>query len=158
MDIRIGIGYDVHRLVANRPLALGGIIIPHHQGPEAHSDGDVIIHALCDALLGALALGDIGIHFPDTDQSNKNMDSKIFLFKIMTLIKNQGFFVVNMDCSLILEKPKIKPFIEDMKAALAPILQVGLDRISIKATTNEKMGFVGREEGLAAHVVVLLRK
>jgi len=158
MDIRIGLGYDVHRLTEGRPLALGGIIIPHTKGPEAHSDGDVIIHALCDALLGALALGDIGMYFPDTDNANKNLDSKIFLQKVITLIRERGFNVVNMDCSLMLEKPKIRSRVPVMCTVLAGIMGIAEDRVSIKATTSEKLGFVGREEGIAAHVIVLLAK
>lgn len=158
MDIRIGLGYDVHRLTEGRPLALGGVIIPHTKGPEAHSDGDVIIHALCDALLGALALGDIGMHFPDTDSAHKNLDSKIFLKKIIALIHDKGFYVVNMDCSLMLEKPKIRSWVPAMCAVLAGIMGIAEDRVSIKATTSEKLGFVGREEGIAAHVIVLLSK
>lgn len=157
MDIRAGFGFDVHQLREGFTLTLGGVIIPHEKGAVGHSDADVLIHAIADALLGAAGLRDIGFYFPDTDQAYKGIDSKILLAHVITLIQEQGFGVGNVDCTLCLEKPKINPHIEAMKAALAPILKIAENRISIKATTNEKLGYVGREEGVAAYAVVLIR-
>ena len=155
---RIGLGYDVHQLVAGRELWLGGVLIPHSVGALGHSDADVLLHALCDALLGAVALGDIGHHFPDTDVRWKGADSKVLLAEVVRLLKEKGWSVGNVDCSLVLEAPKIKPHIPAMRAAIAPLLGVDVDAVSIKATTNEEMGFVGRAEGVCAHAVALVHK
>lgn len=155
--MRIGYGIDFHQLVEGRDLMIGGIKIPHTKGSLGHSDADVLLHAICDALLGAACLGDIGVHFPDTSAEFKNIDSKILLAKTRDLIAAEGYSIVNIDASLCLEKPKIKPHIPAMQETIANILGIGLRDISIKATTNEKMGFVGREEGLVAHAVCLLK-
>ncbi|MFZ9261915.1 MAG: 2-C-methyl-D-erythritol 2,4-cyclodiphosphate synthase [Chitinophagaceae bacterium] len=158
MSYRIGFGIDFHQLVEERDLWIGGVKIPHHKGAKGHSDADVLLHAICDAMLGALSLGDIGVHFPDTDAAYKNIDSKILLAKTFELIAAKGYKVVNVDSSLCLEAPKIKPYVADMQKCIAEILQVSSDDVSIKATTTEKMGFVGREEGLVAYASVLLIK
>lgn len=158
MDFRIGSGVDFHQLVEDRDFWLGGIKIEHHKGALGHSDADVLLHALCDAMLGAACLGDIGVHFPDTDASLKNIDSKILLAKTALLIKEKGYSVVNADTTLCLQAPKIKNYIPLMQEAIAGILSIEKDAISIKATTTEKMGFVGREEGLVAYATVLLKK
>jgi 2-C-methyl-D-erythritol 2,4-cyclodiphosphate synthase len=156
--IRIGLGYDVHRLVEGRDFWLGGIQIQHSKGALGHSDADVLIHAICDAILGALALGDIGLHYPDTDQKWKGVDSKVLLADVREKMKKTGYGIVNIDTMLSLEKPKIKSYIPQMTAILANVLEVSVEQISIKATTNESMGFVGREEGLSAQAIVLLEK
>lgn len=157
--IRIGFGYDVHRLVEGRDLWLGGIKIEHPKGALGHSDADVLLHAICDAILGALALGDIGFHFPDTDQKWKGADSKDLLRSVMRMISEKGWKVNNIDSSLVLERPKIMPHVMQMRNVIADLLEVTIDDVSIKATTNEKMGFVGREEGVCAYAVVsLVRK
>lgn len=156
--MRIGFGYDVHQLQEGRDLWLGGVQIPAEKGALGHSDADVILHALCDAILGAMNAGDIGKHFPDTDKSFKNIDSKILLQRVVEVMKGKGYHVVNVDCSLSLEKPKIAPHLDAMRAAIAPILELSEEEVSIKATTGEKMGFVGRQEGLCAYAVVLLEK
>ena len=148
---------DVHQLVEGRPLWLGGILIPHHKGAQGHSDADVLLHAICDALLGALSLGDIGTHFPDTDPAYKNIDSKILLKKTYELVIDKNYSVVNIDSSLCLENPKIKKYSAEMRKVIAGILGITEDDISIKATTNEKMGYIGREEGLVAYATVLLK-
>lgn len=148
---------DVHQLVEGRPLWIGGVLIPHHKGALGHSDADVLLHAICDALLGALALGDIGMHFPDNDTAYKNIDSKILLKKTFDLIRQKKYAVVNIDSSLCLESPKIKKHSGEMKKVIAGILNINEDDISIKATTNEKMGFIGREEGVVAYATVLLK-
>lgn len=158
MQIRIGYGIDFHQLIVGRDLCIGGIKIPHTKGSLGHSDADVLLHAICDALLGALALGDIGTHFPDTEATYKNVDSKILLKKTFELIKARNYSIINIDASLCLEKPKIKPYIPHMQETIAALLDLSAEDVSIKATTNEQMGFVGREEGLAAHAVVLLQK
>jgi 2-C-methyl-D-erythritol 2,4-cyclodiphosphate synthase len=158
MSFRIGFGIDFHQLVEGRDLWIGGVKIPHIKGAKGHSDADVLLHAICDAMLGALALGDIGVHFPDTDQAFENIDSKILLKKSFDLIVAKGYKVVNVDSSLCLEAPKIKPYVSDMQLAIAKILEVSHDDVSVKATTTEKMGFVGREEGLMAYATVLLEK
>ncbi len=158
MKVKVGFGFDVHQLKENLTLTIGGVNIPHHKGALGHSDADVLIHAICDALLGAAGLRDIGFYFPDTSSEFMGIDSKILLQRVVTLISEKGFTIGNVDASLCLEKPKINPHIDDMKEALAPILQISIDDISIKATTNEKMGYVGREEGVAAYAVVLLEK
>ncbi len=156
MDLRIGNGYDVHALAEGRPLWVCGIQINHSKGCVAHSDGDTPIHALCDALLGALALGDIGTHFPDTSKAFKGIDSKILLTRVYSMIKEYGFSLINADITVALQSPKIARYIPEMRTMLAVLLGVAMDQISIKATTTEKLGFVGREEGIAAYVTVLL--
>ena len=158
MSFRIGFGIDFHQLVEDRDLWLGGVKIPHLKGAKGHSDADVLLHAICDAMLGALALGDIGVHFPDTDQAYKNIDSKILLKRSYDLITDKGYKVVNVDSSLCLEAPKIKPYVVAMQQTIAGILGLTVDDVSVKATTTEKMGFVGREEGLVAYATVLLEK
>ena len=156
MNIRIGSGIDFHQLVEGRDLWIGGIKIPHTKGALGHSDADVLLHAICDALLGALSLGDIGTHFPDNDNAYKNIDSKILLKRTYDLITAKGYHIINIDSSLCLEVPKIKPHVQAMQACIAEILNIAVDAISIKATTTEKMGFVGREEGLVAYATCLL--
>jgi 2-C-methyl-D-erythritol 2,4-cyclodiphosphate synthase len=156
LDLRVGHGIDIHRLEAGHPFWLGGIRLEHHSGAFGHSDADVLIHALCDALLGALALGDIGAHFPDTDAKYKGIDSKILLKEVYLLILGRGYKLINADCTLLLEKPKIKPYLPQMKDALCPILGIAHDALSIKATTNEGLGYVGREDGVCAHATVLI--
>lgn len=158
MSLRIGFGIDFHQLVEGRDLWIGGVKIPHHKGAKGHSDADVLLHAICDGLLGALALGDIGVHFPDTDVAYKNIDSKILLKKTFEMIAARGYLIVNIDSSLCLESPKIKPFVPEMQKTIASILGLLPEDVSIKATTTEKMGFVGREEGLVAYATVLLQK
>jgi 2-C-methyl-D-erythritol 2,4-cyclodiphosphate synthase len=158
MKIKVGFGFDVHQLQDGRKLILGGVDIPHDKGALGHSDADVVIHALCDALLGAAGLKDIGFYFPDTDATFKNIDSTILLSRVIELIEERKYTVGNADISLVLEKPKIKPHIDLMKEILAPILKISTEDISIKATTNEKLGYVGREEGVAAYAVVLIEK
>lgn len=156
--MRIGFGFDVHQLVEGRELWLGGVKIPAIKGALGHSDADVLLHAICDAILGALALGDIGKHFPDTDNSFKGIDSKILLQKVISLIDEKGYKIGNIDSSLCVEKPKVMPHAEQMRETIAGICNIGVDDVSVKATTNEKMGFIGREEGLVAYAVVLLLK
>lgn len=158
MSFRIGFGIDFHQMVEERDLWIGGVKIPHHKGAKGHSDADVLLHAICDAMLGALSLGDIGVHFPDTDAAYKNIDSKILLQRTFELIAAKGYKVVNVDSSLCLEAPKIKPYVNSMQETIASILQVDVSDVSVKATTTEKMGFVGREEGLVAYANVLLEK
>ncbi len=158
MSYRIGTGIDFHQLVIGRDLWIGGVKIPHHTGALGHSDADVLLHAICDALLGALCLGDIGKHFPDTDNSLINIDSKILLQKTFLLIKEKGYKIVNIDSTLCLEKPKIMPYATAMQQVIARILEIEETDISIKATTTEKLGFAGREEGLFANATVLLQK
>lgn len=158
MKIRVGFGFDVHQLTEGRDFVLGGVQIPHTKGALGHSDADVLIHAICDALLGAAGLKDIGYYFPDTSAEFKGIDSKILLQRVMDLLHERGYNVGNVDASLILEKPKIKPYIDQMREALAPILKIETNDISIKATTNEKMGYVGREEGVAAYAVCLIER
>lgn len=155
---RIGSGIDFHQLVTDRDLWLGGIKIPHEKGALGHSDADVLLHAICDAMLGALALGDIGMHFPDTSSEFKDIDSKILLQRTYDLIRQKGYKVVNIDSTVCLEAPKIKKYNPEMRGVIASILQVSIDDVSIKATTTEKMGFVGREEGLVAYATVLLQR
>jgi 2-C-methyl-D-erythritol 2,4-cyclodiphosphate synthase len=158
MKLRIGYGIDFHQLVEGRDLVIGGVTIPHHKGALGHSDADVLLHAICDALLGAACLGDIGVHFPDTSSEFKNIDSKILLAKTRTLIEAEGYSVGNIDASLCLEAPKIKPYVAKMQETIAGILGIGIKDVSIKATTTETMGFVGREEGLVAHAVCLIHQ
>jgi 2-C-methyl-D-erythritol 2,4-cyclodiphosphate synthase len=157
MSFRIGQGVDFHQLAEGRDLWLGGVKVPHTKGALGHSDADVLLHAICDALLGALALGDIGTHFPDTSSEFKNIDSKILLKRSYDLIKQQGYKIVNIDSTLCLEKPKIKPYVEEMREVIAGILNISVRDISIKATTTEQMGFVGRGEGLVAYASALLQ-
>jgi 2-C-methyl-D-erythritol 2,4-cyclodiphosphate synthase len=158
MNIRVGFGYDVHRFASEREMWLGGIKIEYKWGLLGHSDADVLIHALCDALLGAANLRDIGYHFPDTAGEFKNIDSKILLMETMLLLRNKGFEFGNADCTVCAEQPKINPYIPAMQQCLSEVMGVEIDTISIKATTSEKMGFVGREEGVAAYVTVLICK
>lgn len=153
---RIGFGFDVHQLAPGRDLWLGGIRIDHEKGAVGHSDADVLIHALCDALLGAAALGDIGVHFPDSDMKYKNIDSKILLANVCKLLTNEGFTIINIDCTLALQRPKIAPFIPQMRQTLADIMHAEIGRVSIKATTTERLGFEGREEGVSCYAVVLI--
>ncbi len=155
---RIGNGYDVHKLVEGRKLILAGIEIPHHLGLLGHSDADVLVHAIMDGLLGALALGDIGKHFPDTDEKYKGISSMELLKEVSKLIKSRGYEVVNIDSIVAAERPKLKPYIEQMRKNVAEILKIAVDDISIKATTEEKLGFTGREEGIKSYAVVLLKK
>ena len=156
MEYRIGNGYDVHQLAPGLPLVLGGVRIPHDRGCVAHSDGDVLIHALCDALLGALALGDIGRHFPDTSDEYAGIDSRMLLARVMTMVREAGWEVVNVDTTLLAQKPKIAPFVPQMRQVLADVMGIPVDCVSVKATTTEHLGFVGREEGIAAQAVCLL--
>jgi 2-C-methyl-D-erythritol 2,4-cyclodiphosphate synthase len=156
MKIRIGHGYDVHRLTEGAVMRLGGVTVPHTKGPVAHSDGDVVIHALCDALLGAAALGDIGSHFPDTDNSFRGVDSRQLLRRTVALLGDAGWQPGNVDCTVMLQTPRLRLFIDDMRRELAGALGISIDAVSVKATTTERLGFVGREEGVAAEAVVLI--
>lgn len=158
MAYRIGSGIDFHQLAVGRELWIGGVLIPHYKGSLGHSDADVLLHAICDAMLGALCLGDIGKHFPDTNAHYKNIDSKILLKQVFELVKEKGYSVVNIDSTVCLEKPKIMPHVPQMQQAIAEILQISISDVSIKATTTEKMGFAGREEGLKAYATILLNK
>lgn len=158
MNIRIGLGVDYHKLVENHPFILGGIEVPHYKGAIGHSDADVLLHAITDALFGALALGDIGTHFPDTDPAYKNIDSKILLKKCYDIILEKGWKLSNIDATISLQKPKIKPHIPAMRQAISDLLAIDIDTVSIKATTAEEMGFVGREEGVQAFANVLIYK
>lgn len=158
MNLRIGNGIDFHRLEEGIPFWLGGIQLEHHKGAIGHSDADVLLHAITDALLGALSLGDIGTHFPDTDPVYKGIDSKVLLRRCYHMIKEKGYDVVNIDSTICLQEPKIKPHIDKMKEAIAATLGIDRDNIAIKATTTEHMGFVGREEGVMAYATVLLHK
>ncbi|MBL0096580.1 MAG: 2-C-methyl-D-erythritol 2,4-cyclodiphosphate synthase [Bacteroidetes bacterium] len=158
MKFRVGFGFDVHQLTAGRDLIVGGVKIPHHKGALGHSDADVLIHAICDALLGAAGLKDIGTYFPDTSAEFKGIDSKILLERVVDLLSEKGYTIGNVDSSIVLEQPKIKAYIDQMRITLAPILRIHEEEISIKATTNEKMGFIGREEGVAAYAVCMIEK
>ncbi len=158
MKIRVGFGFDVHRLVEGRELWMGGIRLDHSMGLLGHSDADVLIHAICDALLGAANMRDIGYHFPDTSADTLNIDSKILLKKTMKLVEDKGYTLGNIDATICAERPKMNPHIPDMKACLAEILQTDPDNISIKATTTERLGFTGREEGISAYATVLIEK
>jgi len=157
MGLRIGYGVDFHQLVTGRDLFIGGVKIPHDKGALGHSDADVLLHAICDALLGAACLGDIGVHFPDTSGEFKNIDSKILLQQTFELIQKEGYSIINIDSTLCLEAPKIKPFVPQMQQVIATILQLSVKDISIKATTTETMGFVGRREGLIAYASCLIQ-
>lgn len=155
--MRIGFGVDFHQLVEGRDLWIGGVLIPHNKGALGHSDADVLLHAICDAMLGAAALGDIGKHFPDTSIEFKNIDSKILLKKSFDLIQQAGYVVGNIDSTICLEFPKIKPFVQQMQETIAAIVHIKINDVSIKATTTETMGFVGRQEGLIAYATILLK-
>lgn len=158
MKIRVGFGFDVHQLKEGTDFWLGGIRHEHSKGAVGHSDADVLIHAICDALLGAAGLRDIGFHFPDTSSEFKGIDSKILLARVVALLDEKNFSIGNIDCTLVLEKPKINPHIDTMKKTLVSILKIELEDLAIKATTNEKMGYVGREEGVCAYAVALIQK
>ena len=157
-DFRVGFGYDSHRFAPDRPLVIGGVVIPYELGLAAHSDGDVLIHAVCDALLGAAGLKDIGTYFPDTDNTWKNVDSTMLLSKVVELVAERGWRVNNLDCTLILEKPKMKPYIDPIVNRLSELLKIESERVAVKAKTNEKMGFTGAGEGIAAVAAVSLAK
>ena len=156
--MRIGMGYDVHRLVKDRDLILGGVKIPHKLGLLGHSDADVLLHAISDALLGAAALGDIGKHFPDTDERYKGADSSKLLGEVLNMLEEKNYKVGNIDATIVAQKPKLAPFIEDMRKNIAKILKTNIDCISVKATTEEKLGFTGSEEGISAYAVVLIEQ
>ena len=158
MKIRVGFGYDVHNLVPNRELWLGGLQIPHEMGLQGHSDADVLIHAICDALLGAAHLRDIGYHFPDTAGEFKNIDSKILLKDTVALVRGKGYEIGNIDATICAERPKLTDYIEPMQNCLAGVMGIESEDVSIKATTTEKLGFVGRKEGIAAYATVLIQK
>ncbi|HSH66276.1 MAG TPA: 2-C-methyl-D-erythritol 2,4-cyclodiphosphate synthase [Bacteroidia bacterium] len=158
MKVRIGFGFDVHQLKAGKELWLGGIQLQHEKGAVGHSDADVLIHAICDALLGAAGMRDIGFHFPDTSPEFKGIDSKILLKSVGDLLEKEGYSIGNIDCTLVLEQPKINPHIDRMKETLATVLKIEAGDLAIKATTNEKMGFIGREEGVCAYAVALIEK
>lgn len=156
LPLRIGQGYDCHALVENRKLVIGGVNIPHEAGLNGHSDADVLLHAITDALLGAMALGDIGKHFPDTDDRYKGMDSRVLLREAMKLVKTHGYIVGNIDSTIIAEAPKMAPYIPSMTANIADDLDISVSQVSVKAKTNERLGYLGRKEGIAAEAVVLL--
>ena len=158
MSLRIGYGYDVHQLAEGEDLIVGGIHVPYHLGSVGHSDADVLLHVICDALLGALALGDIGTHFPDTDPAYKGIDSKVLLKRTYELVKQEGWALANLDSTVCLQLPKLKPHIPTMQAIVAELLDVEPNQIGIKATTTERLGFVGEQKGISAHAVVLLAK
>ena len=158
MKIRVGFGFDVHQLEEGKELWLGGIRIHHSKGATGHSDADVLIHAVCDALLGAAGMRDIGFHFPNTSSEFKNIDSKILLARVAALLKNENYTIGNIDCTLVLENPKINPHVDTMKQTIAAVLNIETNDISIKATTNETLGYVGREEGVCAYAVALIQK
>jgi 2-C-methyl-D-erythritol 2,4-cyclodiphosphate synthase len=158
MNFRVGHGYDAHRWVQGRPLVLGGVCIPHAMGLLGHSDADVILHAICDAILGACALGDIGRHFPDTDPRYAGISSLVLLEETLRMARDHGWGVVNVDATVLAQSPRLAPYIPEMVTSIARVLGLGRSQVNVKATTTEKMGFVGREEGVAAHAVVLLRE
>jgi 2-C-methyl-D-erythritol 2,4-cyclodiphosphate synthase len=158
MNFRVGFGFDVHQLKEGLDFWLGGIIVPHSKGALGHSDADVLIHSICDALLGAANLGDIGQHFPDTDSKYKGIDSKILLKEVMQLIREKGYEIGNIDSTICLQTPKIGPYIPEMQKVIATCMRVDIDLVSIKATTTEKLSFVGREEGVSAFATVLINK
>ena len=157
-NFRIGHGYDVHKLEEGKKFIIGGIEIDHDKGAVGHSDADVVIHVICDALLGALSLGDIGKHFPDTDNKYKEIDSKILLHKVMKLVKEEKYQISNVDVTILLQKPKLRNYIDSMRDTLSNIMVINKSQISVKATTTEGLGFVGREEGVAAHCVCILKQ
>ncbi|GGL63410.1 2-C-methyl-D-erythritol 2,4-cyclodiphosphate synthase [Sporolactobacillus putidus] len=156
--MRIGHGFDVHQFAGNRKLIVGGVVIPYNLGLAGHSDADVLLHAISDALLGAVCEGDIGRHFPDTDESYKNADSKVLLAEVMSIVRAKGYDVGNIDSVVIAQKPKFAPYIQEMRRTIADVLKTDQDRINVKATTTEKLGFTGRGEGIAAEAVCLLEK
>tara|TARA_B100001057_G_scaffold483661_1_gene560720 strand:+ start:1343 stop:1822 length:480 start_codon:yes stop_codon:yes gene_type:complete len=158
MNIRVGFGFDVHRLDEGQPFFLGGIKIPHSKGASGHSDADVLVHTICDAILGAADLRDIGFHFPDTDEKYKGIDSKILLKDVMALVRKEGYELSNVDATIALQVPKVNPYVPEMKSVLAQIMGVTPGQISIKATTTEKLSFVGREEGVSAYAVALIQR
>ena len=158
MSLRVGFGFDVHRLDEGQPFFLGGIKIPHSKGAVGHSDADVLIHTICDAILGAADLRDIGFHFPDTDGKYKGIDSKILLKEVMALVRKEGYELSNIDATIALQVPKVNPYVPEMKSVLAQTMGVKQDQISIKATTTEKLSFVGREEGVSAYAVALIQR
>lgn len=158
MDFRIGHGYDVHALADGLPLVLGGVRIDHTKGCVAHSDGDVAIHAVCDALLGAVALGDIGKHFPDTSADFAGIDSKILLRRVVAMVRERGYEIGNVDCTIAMQQPKLRPHIDAMRQAMAEAMGIETDCVSVKATTTERLGFEGREEGVSATAVALVRR
>jgi 2-C-methyl-D-erythritol 2,4-cyclodiphosphate synthase len=158
MKVRVGMGYDVHVLEEGRDFFLGGVKLPSSKGAVGHSDADVLIHAICDALLGAANLRDIGFHFPNTDDRWKGMDSKFFLSQVADMLRERGWEIQNVDCTVCLEKPRVNPHIDEMKRVLAPLMKITEQDISIKATTSERLGFVGREEGVNAYAVALISK
>jgi 2-C-methyl-D-erythritol 2,4-cyclodiphosphate synthase len=158
MSFRIGFGVDYHQLAEGRDFMIGGVHVPHHKGAVGHSDADVLLHAICDAMLGAACLGDIGVHFPDTDPRYKNIDSKVLLKDCVDLITRGGYTIVNIDSTLCLQEPKVKPYIQKMQETIASLAGIGVRDISIKATTTEQMGFVGRKEGVVAYATLLLQR
>ncbi len=158
MNFRIGFGYDVHQLELGRKMVLGGVTLSHDKGPIAHSDGDVLIHAICDALLGASNLRDIGVHFPDTSEDFKGVDSKLLLKKTIALLNEKGFKIGNIDSTICLQRPKVKEYIPIMQDKLAQVIGIPEENLTIKATTTETLGFVGREEGISAYAVALIYK
>ena len=158
MNFRVGVGYDVHQLAEGYKLWLGGVEVPHVKGSVGHSDGDVLIHAICHAMLGAVAMRDIGYHFPDTDASFKGIDSKVLLKRVESIISDKGYVVGNIDSTICLQKPKLKDLIPEMQRTLEQVLNLPQGTVSVKATTTEKLGFVGREEGVSAYAVVMLQK
>ena len=158
MNIRVGFGFDVHQLVEGEEFWLGGILVPHEKGSVGHSDADVLIHTICDAVLGAADLRDIGFHFPDTDQKYNGIDSKILLKDVMAILRKEGYELGNIDATIALQEPKINPHIPEMKKVLAEVMSVSPGQVSIKATTTEKLSFVGREEGVSAYAVALIQK
>jgi len=157
-NLRIGIGYDVHKLATNLPFILGGVKLNHNKGIVAHSDGDIIYHTISDALLGAAALGDIGHFFPDTDLKNKGLDSSVILLEVISKLQELSYSIVNIDVSLVLEKPKIQPYIMDIRKSISQLININFDLVSVKATTTEKMSFIGLEQGLSCYAVVLIEK
>lgn len=156
--MRIGHGYDVHRIIKGRELFIGGIKIPYEFGLEGHSDADVLLHAICDSLLGAAALGDIGKHFPDSDPAYRGIDSKLLLAHTVSLLKNKGYCIINIDATVVAQKPKLLPYIERMRDTIAGVCNINIDQINVKATTEENLGFTGRLEGISAHSVCLIDK
>lgn len=158
MSYRIGFGIDFHQLAEARELWIGGIKLSHHNGAIGHSDADVLLHAICDAMLGAACLGDIGLHFPNTSKEFENIDSKILLKRTFELVKKEKYRIVNIDSTICLEEPKIRPYVAEMQRTIADVIDISVNDISIKATTTEKMGFIGREEGIAAYAIVLLER
>lgn len=158
MDFRIGLGSDIHRLVENRPLIIGNIIIPHYKGCDGHSDGDALIHAICDALLGAVNQRDIGFHFPDTSSDNKDKDSSYFLKRVMEIMEKEGYQVGNIDTIISLQKPKLSGYIPQMQKRISELMNLDITQISIKAKTGERLGFVGQEEGIKVEAIALVKK